>query len=97
MNFAGLKDKWLEIVRGANERGIPLPLIRIDGKPTFSGTLTFISFNIWVISVIGKLAGSLGGMNPDQCLNMFLACAGLYWGRKFQGDGKKVDLGGKAE
>lgn len=97
MNFAGLKDKWLEIVRGANERGIPLPLIRIDGKPTFSGTLTFISFNIWVISVIGKLAGSLGGMNPDQCLNMFLACAGLYWGRKFQKDDKKSELSEKVE
>lgn len=95
MNPKTLKEKWLEIVRAANERGIPLPLLRIDGRPTFSGTLAFLSFNIWVFSVIGKIAGTLGGMSPSDCLNMFLACAGLYWGRKFQKDGSKVEIEGK--
>jgi hypothetical protein len=97
MDLEGIKQKWLEIVRAANEKGIPLPLLKIDGRPTFSGTLTFIAFNVWILSVVGKAAGALGGMNPDQCLNMFLACAGLYWGRKFQKDDKKSDLGDKIE
>lgn len=98
MNLEGIKEKWLEIVRAANERGIPLPMLKIDGKPTFSGTLTFLAFNIWILSVVGKAAGALGGMNPDQCLNMFLACAGLYWGRKFQqSDAGKGSLDSKVE
>lgn len=94
-----VKQKWLEIVRNANAKGIPIPLIRDNksGLGSMSLTLVFLSFNVWLMSVIGKLAGVLGGMNPDQCLNMFLACAGLYWGRKFQGDGKKVELGGPEE
>lgn len=90
-----IKDKWLDMVRGANERGVPIPMLRDakTGLGSFSLTLVFISFNVWLASVIGKVAGVLGGMNPDQCLNMFLACAGLYWGRKFQKDGTKTELG----
>lgn len=89
-----LKSAWLGTVRNANERGIPLPMIRADGKATLSGTFTFIAFNMWLISVVGKFAGFFGGVDSGQCLQMFLACAGLYWGRKFQSDGKgKVELG----
>lgn len=88
-----LKDRWLKIVRNANAHGVPLPMIRADGKATLSGTFTFIAFNMWVVSVIGKFAGFFGGVDSGQCLQMFLACAGLYWGRKFQSDGKgKVEL-----
>jgi len=77
-----------------NTRGVPIPLIRDpkSGNGSVSLTLVFISFNIWLISVIGKAAGALGGMNPDQCLNMFLSVAALYFGRKFQSDGKKIEL-----
>jgi hypothetical protein len=56
----------------------------------------WISFGIWVMSVIGKVAGVFGGINPDQCLSMFYACAGLYFGRKFQKDGNKITLDEKA-
>lgn len=91
-----MKKKWMELVNKMNSRGIPIPLVRDakTGLGSMSLTLVFISFNVWLISVIGKAAGALGGMNPDQTLNMFLACAGLYWGRKFQSDGKKAELSG---
>jgi hypothetical protein len=46
---------------------------------------------------MGKIAGVFGGIDPGQCLNMFLACAGLYWGRKFQKDGTKSSLDGTTE
>lgn len=93
------KGKWLEITRSMNERGIPIPMIRDShtGKGSMSLTLVFISFNVWLMSVVGKIAGHLGGMDPNQCLNMFLACAGLYWGRKFQKDGDKSELDVKKE
>lgn len=80
---------WKSVVRGANERGVPLPMLRVDGKASISATMMFLSFNIWLISVIGKAAGALGGMDSGACLQMFIATAGLYFGRKFQrsGDG----------
>lgn len=95
MDLTKIKDKWESIVRGANRRGIPIPMVRdpSTGLGSVSLTLVFISFNVWLVSVIGKAAGALGGVDASQCLQMFLACAGLYWGRKFQSDGKgKVEL-----
>lgn len=72
-----------------NSNGIPIPMIR-DPKSgsSVSLTLVFISFNVWLVSIIGKAAGALGGMDPQQTLNMFMVCAGLYFGRKFQKDEK---------
>ena len=89
-----LKDKWLSLVNSMNSKGIPIPLVRDPkmGVGSVSLTLLFLSFNIWVLSVIGKAAGALGGVNPDQCLNMFLSVAALYFGRKFQRDGSKSSL-----
>ncbi len=99
MDFEEFKNKWIELVRGMNARGLPVPLVRDSktGLGSVSLTLVFISFNVWLASVIGKTAGYLGGMNPDQCLNMFMACSALYFGRKFQGDGKKVSLEDKVD
>jgi hypothetical protein len=81
-------DKWKEIVRNSNENGVPIPMIRVDGKASLSATLAFLSFNIWAVSVVGKAAGALGGMDTGACLQMFLSCSALYWGRKFQRDDK---------
>lgn len=83
-------EKWKNFVRDMNSKGIPVPMIR-DGKTgegSVSLTLVFISFNVWLVSIIGKAAGALGGMDPSQTLNMFMVCAGLYFGRKFQRDEK---------
>lgn len=97
MKLSDLKDKWFEIVNAANEKGIPIPMFRVDGKPSLSATMAIISFNVWIVAVVGKWSDKLGGVDPGQCLQMFLACAGLYWGRKFQSDGKKVEVSGKTE
>lgn len=75
-----------------NEKGIPLPMIKVDGKASLSATFVFISFNIWMVSVVGKWAGALGGVDSSQCMQMFIACASLYFGRKFQKDDKNVTL-----
>jgi hypothetical protein len=44
----------------------------------------FISFNIVLVGLVGKWAGALGGIDLTQALNLFYACAALYWGRKLQ-------------
>lgn len=87
--MGSLITKWKDIVNSMNAKGIPVPMIR-DPKTgaSVSLTLVFLSFNIWVISIIGKAAGALGGIDPSQTLNMFIVCAGLYFGRKFQRDEK---------
>ena len=92
-----IKEAWTKFVRDMNSKGVPVPMVRDPktGLGSVSLTLVFISFNVWLASIIGKVAGVLGGMNPDQCLNMFLVCAGLYFGRKLQHDGKKTVLGDK--
>jgi hypothetical protein len=84
-----LIEKWKNFVVEMNSKGIPVPMIR-DPKTgsSVSLTLVFISFNVWLLSIIGKAAGALGGMDPSQTLNMFIVCAGLYFGRKFQKDEK---------
>lgn len=85
-----LLAKWKGFVNDMNAKGVPIPMIR-DGKTgmgSVSLTLVFLSFNIWVVSIIGKAAGSLGGIDPSQTLNMFMVCAGLYFGRKLQKDPK---------
>lgn len=92
------KESWNKFVNSMNSKGVPVPLIRDpkSGLGSVSLTLVFISFNVWLASVIGKVAGVLGGMNPDQCLNMFLACAALYFGRKMQrGESGQVSVGDK--
>lgn len=83
-------EKWKQFVNDMNAKGIPVPMIR-DGKTgqgSVSLTLVFISFNAWLLSIIGKAAGALGGMDPQQTLNMFMVCAGLYFGRKMSKDSK---------
>lgn len=81
-------DAWKKFVNDMNEKGIPIPLVRVDGKASLSASLVVASFTIWVISIMGKAAGALGGMDSNACFQMFIACGGLYWGRKFQRDEK---------
>lgn len=88
--MGNLIEKWKQFVRDMNAKGVPVPMIR-DGKTgqaSVSLTLVFLSFNVWLVSIIGKAAGALGGIDPSQTLNMFMVCAGLYFGRKFQKDEK---------
>ncbi len=72
-----------------NASGIPVPTIRdpVSGTGSVTLTLVFISFNVWLISIVGKWAGALGGIDTTQTTNMFLICVGTYLGRKFQKDG----------
>lgn len=91
--------KWKEFVNEMNSKGIPIPMLR-DGKtqqPSVSMTLMFISFNVWLVSVIGKAAGALGGIDAGQTMQMFTICASLYFGRKFQKDDKGVIVESKDE
>jgi hypothetical protein len=87
-------DKWKELVKTANEKGIPLPTVRDPktSKGSVSLTLVFISFNLCVIGIIGKWAGALGGVDADSAFQLFMACGALYWGRKLSKDDKGYSI-----
>lgn len=94
MDLQKLQEKWMSFVNRMNRKGIPVPMIRDPktGEGSLAITLVFISFNVWLVSVVGKAAGALGGVDPTQTFNMFLAACSLYWGRKFQKDEKRSEL-----
>ncbi len=85
-------ERWKQFVSDMNSKGVPLPMVR-DGKTgrgSVSLTLLVATFTMWVISIVGKAAGALGGIDPSQTLNMFMVTCGIYYGRKFQKDEKGV-------
>ena len=78
------------LINKFNSTGLAFPMIRDPktGKGSVSLTLLFLSFNIWIISIVGKWAGQLGGVDPSQTLNMFMVTSSLYFARKLQKDPK---------
>lgn len=90
-------EKLKDFVRKLNAAGIPLPMIRIDGKPTFTGTMTFISFNTAFLGQLGKVSNFLGDVDLTQANYLFMICLGAYLGRKLQKSDKGVELSEKKE
>ena len=96
MNIEELKQKYLKFIERMNSHGIPVPLVRDPkvGTSSVSLTLVFISFNVWLVSIVGKAAGYLGGMNTESAFNMFVAASALYFGRNLRlgKDSKELDI-----
>lgn len=90
----GILDRWKEFMNKMNQKGVPVPMVRSPdtGIASVSLTLVFVSFNVCIAGLIGKWAGFLGGIDVNQSITLFSICAGLYWGRKFQSDGKNITL-----
>lgn len=84
------------LVQKMNESGVPLPMIRVNGAPTLTGTMAFISFNTALLGQVGKLAGFLGGIDLTQANYLFGICLAAYLGRRMTGNGtaKSVEMGG---
>lgn len=91
---------WKTLVERMNEKGIPLPMIRTNGKASVTGTMVVVSFALCVIptllmigTVLTKLAGvfTLTDANEAQLMNAFssaiqlyIASLGAYLGRGMQ-------------
>jgi len=84
-------EKLAKFINSLNEKGIPLPLIRLKGQPTFTGTLAFISFNVFTLGSIGKVTKLLGEVDLTQTGYMFGLCLAGYLGNKrLTIDGKNI-------
>lgn len=82
-------------VQRLNQSGVPVPLIRINGTATLTGTMVFISFNTCLIGQIGKISRFLDGVDLTQANYLFGICLAAYLGRRIQTNGstKSVDIG----
>ncbi len=87
-------EKIKELLSKANAKGIPTPMMRdpLTGVGSVSLTMLFISFNVVLVSLGGKLAGKFGGVNTDQAIYFFTICSGLYFARKMTSDKGKVTI-----
>lgn len=93
MNLLSLAFNWFkEKAVSLNEEGIPLPLIRdqhMNGG-SLPGTMFFISFNIAMLTLIGKVTERLGNIDYSNVL-WLLGVTGSFW--VIEALGKKISIG----
>lgn len=99
MYIKDLVRKWKGLCLKMNQSGVPVPLVRDPkkGRGSVSLTLVFLSFNIWLISIIGKATNLLGGVDNSAALQMFMVTASLYWFRKLPAKGIPEDIEAESE
>jgi len=78
--------------RRMNEAGIPVPLFRIEGKPSVSFTLVVISTFFVMMALLNSFANLFKGMDTQSTLYWAISCYSLYFGRKLSGDGKTLTI-----
>jgi hypothetical protein len=83
-----LQDK---IAKWCVKKGIPVPILRdaVSQKPSASFTLRVVSSGIVIFGLLNKMAKLVDGVDIDNALQFFYACAGLYFGRKLTSDKKE--------
>jgi hypothetical protein len=89
MNWINSKLKWM------NEKGLPLPMVRVNGKPSMTATFAWLSFNTALLGQIGKVTSVLGTVDLSSANYLFFGCLAAHLGNKFIGDGKKVTIENK--
>ena len=77
-----MPEKIQAFIKGLNDYGIPIPLVRIGGVPTLTGTMTILSFLTALIGQIGKVTNILGPIDLSQANYLFLISLGAYLGRR---------------
>ncbi len=80
-----------------NQHGIPLPMIRVDNKPSITATFAFISFNTALLGQIGKVTKILGSVDLDAANYLFFGCLFAYLGRRMTADNGKVEVDKKED
>jgi hypothetical protein len=90
-------EKIKELFKKMNQYGIPLPMIRVDGKPSITATFAFISFNTALLGQIGKVTKILGTVDLDAANYLFFGCLFAYLGRRMTADKGRLEFDKKEE
>lgn len=86
-----IKELQKQLVEWCTKKGIPVPVLRdaVTQKPSASFTLLVVSSGIVIFGLLNKVARLVDGVDIDNALQFFYACAGLYFGRKLTDDKKE--------
>jgi len=82
------RDKLIEF---CTKKGIPVVVFRdpVTQQPSASFSLLVVSSGLVIFGLINKIARLVDGVDVDNALQFFYACAGLYFGRKLTSDKKE--------
>lgn len=75
----------LKLFVDMNKKGVPIPLIRVNGKASFTATMTVIAFHTALFGQIGKVTKIIGDVDLSAATYLFGICLGAYLGRQIQG------------
>lgn len=86
-----IKELQNKLVEWCTKKGIPVITFRdpVTQRPSASFTLLVISSGLVIFGLINKAAKLVDGIDIDNALQFFYACAGLYFGRKLTSDKKE--------
>ena len=86
-----LKELQDRLVEFCTKKGIPVVTFRdpVTQKPSASFTLLVVSAGLVIFGLINKIAKLVDGVDIDNALQFFYACAGLYFSRKLTSDKKE--------
>lgn len=79
-----LKDLQKKLTDWCTKKGLPVPVLRdpVSQQPSASFTLLVVSSGLVIFGLLNKVAKLVDGVDIDNALQFFYACAGLYFGRK---------------
>jgi hypothetical protein len=88
-----LKEFQQKFMEWCTKKGIAVPVLRdpVSQKPSASFTLLVVSSGLVIFGLINKAAKLVEGVDIQNALQFFYACAGLYFGRKLTNDNKEGD------
>jgi hypothetical protein len=86
-----LKELQKNLVNWCTKKGVPVPVLRdpVSQQPSASFTLLVVSSGLVIFGLLNKVAKLVDGVDIDNALQFFYACAGLYFGRKLTSDKKE--------
>lgn len=92
-------EKIRKIFLRANSEGIPMPLLRDNktGKGSYTLTMFWMSFNLSIILLAGKVTKLVGDVDYNNVLWLLGLTGSFYLGRKIQGGGKKMTIDSKED
>lgn len=89
-------EKMKKFLDKLNSRGIPLPTIRDpkNGRGSITLTMFWISFNISILTLAGKITNVIGDIDYSNVLWLLGITGGMYMGRRFQSDKNGISVEG---
>lgn len=86
-----LKELQDRLTEFCTKKGIPVVVFRdpVTQQPSASFTLLVVSSGLVIFGLVNKIAKLVDGVDINNALQFFYACAGLYFGRKLTSDKKE--------